>query len=78
VLKPPLVALPLCECAKRLPSSLGAVPSRSKLPVKRDVPTHIATAPNQVWTWDYSDIKVIPIFLLRSYISNNFFVKKSE
>jgi transposase len=35
---------------------------RSKAPVKRDVPTHIATAPNQVWTWDYSDIKVIPIF----------------
>ena len=26
--------------------------SRSKAPVKRDVPTHIATAPNQVWTWD--------------------------
>ena len=26
--------------------------SRSKAPVKRDIPTHIATAPNQVWTWD--------------------------
>ena len=26
--------------------------NRSKEPVKREVPTHIATAPNQVWTWD--------------------------
>jgi transposase InsO family protein len=24
----------------------------SKMPVKREAPTHIATAPNQVWTWD--------------------------
>jgi transposase InsO family protein len=28
--------------------------SRSSAPVKREVPTHIATAPNQVWTWDIS------------------------
>ncbi|MCC5909628.1 MAG: IS3 family transposase [Clostridiaceae bacterium] len=26
--------------------------SRSKAPKKREIPTHIATAPNQVWTWD--------------------------
>lgn len=26
--------------------------SRSNAPVKRVPPTHIATAPNQVWTWD--------------------------
>ena len=26
--------------------------SRTNLPVKRIAPTHIATAPNQVWTWD--------------------------
>ena len=26
--------------------------SRSKAPVKRVTPTHVATAPNQVWTWD--------------------------
>lgn len=26
--------------------------SRSKAPVKKEPPTHIATAPNQVWTWD--------------------------
>jgi len=26
--------------------------SKSKPPVKREPPTHIATAPNQVWTWD--------------------------
>jgi len=25
---------------------------KSKVPVKREPPTHIATAPNQVWTWD--------------------------
>lgn len=25
---------------------------RSKIPEKREIPTHIATAPNQVWTWD--------------------------
>jgi len=25
---------------------------RTKAPVKREIPTHIATAPNQVWTWD--------------------------
>ncbi|WP_133618522.1 IS3 family transposase [Halanaerobium congolense] len=26
--------------------------AKSKEPVKREAPTHIATAPNQVWTWD--------------------------
>ncbi len=26
--------------------------SKSKEPVKREIPTHIATKPNQVWTWD--------------------------
>lgn len=26
--------------------------SLSKAPVRRETPTHIATAPNQVWTWD--------------------------
>lgn len=26
--------------------------NRSKAPVKKEVPTHVATAPNQVWTWD--------------------------
>ena len=26
--------------------------NRSKAPIKREKPTHIATAPNQVWTWD--------------------------
>jgi len=35
---------------------------RSKEPIKRTVTTHVATAPNQVYTWDYSDKKVIPTF----------------
>jgi len=26
--------------------------ARTKEPVKREPPTHVATAPNQVWTWD--------------------------
>lgn len=26
--------------------------NKSKLPVKRVIPTHIATSPNKVWTWD--------------------------
>ena len=29
----------------------------------RPLSTHCATGPNQVWMWDYSDKKVIPIFL---------------
>ena len=29
----------------------------------RSITTHIAYEPNQVWTWDYSDVKVIPIFI---------------
>jgi putative transposase len=39
--------------------------SRSKQPVKRKVPTHIATAPNQVWTWD--------ITWLNAYIKGQYF-----
>lgn len=31
---------------------MDAYRNRSKGPVKREPPTHIATAPNQVWTWD--------------------------
>lgn len=31
---------------------MNAHRSRSNTPVKRVAPTHIATAPNQVWTWD--------------------------
>lgn len=26
--------------------------NRSQAPVKREIPSHIATAPNQIWTWD--------------------------
>lgn len=26
--------------------------AKTKVPVKREPPTHVATAPNQVWTWD--------------------------
>ena len=39
--------------------------SKSKKPVKREVPTHIATAPNQVWTWD--------ITWLNAFIKGKFF-----
>jgi len=39
--------------------------SKSKEPVKREVPTHIATAPNQVWTWD--------ITWLNAFIKGKFF-----
>jgi putative transposase len=31
---------------------MNAYRSKSKPPIKRSVPTHIATAPNQIWTWD--------------------------
>ena len=31
---------------------MNAHRSRTSVPVKREPPTHIATAPNQVWTWD--------------------------
>lgn len=31
---------------------MDAYRARTKEPVKREIPTHIATAPNQVWTWD--------------------------
>lgn len=33
---------------------MNAHRGRSKEPVKREIPTHIATGPNQVWTWDIS------------------------
>jgi len=39
--------------------------TKSKEPVKREVPTHIATAPNQVWTWD--------ITWLNAFIKGKFF-----
>jgi putative transposase len=39
--------------------------SKSKEPVKREVPTHIATGPNQVWTWD--------ITWLNAFIKGKFF-----
>lgn len=32
--------------------------NRSKKPIKRKPPTHIATAPNQVWTWDITWLNV--------------------
>ena len=31
---------------------MNARRSRASAPVKREPPTHVATAPNQVWTWD--------------------------
>lgn len=31
---------------------MNAHRSKTKEPVKREPPTHVATAPNQVWTWD--------------------------
>lgn len=31
---------------------MNAHRARSKAPVKRQPPTHVATAPNEVWTWD--------------------------
>lgn len=31
--------------------------NRSQAPVKREIPTHIATAPNQIWTWDITWLK---------------------
>ncbi|QTL97811.1 IS3 family transposase [Iocasia frigidifontis] len=39
--------------------------SKSKEPVKREIPTHIATAPNQVWTWD--------ITWINAFIKGKFF-----
>ncbi|MBM7558181.1 IS3 family transposase [Halanaerobacter jeridensis] len=39
--------------------------SKSKKPVKREKPTHIATGPNQVWTWD--------ITWLNAFIKGKFF-----
>ncbi|MGI6622538.1 MAG: helix-turn-helix domain-containing protein [Acetivibrionales bacterium] len=32
---------------------------RSSVPVKREPPTHIATAPNQVWTWDITWLNAV-------------------
>lgn len=31
---------------------MNAHRSRSSVPIKREPPTHVATEPNQVWTWD--------------------------
>lgn len=39
--------------------------SKSREPVKRKIPTHIATEPNQVWTWD--------ITWLNAFIKGEFF-----
>ena len=39
--------------------------AKSKKPVKKETPTHIATAPNQVWTWD--------ITWLNAFIKGKFF-----
>lgn len=33
--------------------------SRTRQPVKREVPTHVATARNQVWTWDITWLNAI-------------------
>jgi putative transposase len=38
----------------------------SKSPIKRPISTHSAIEPNQVWMWDYSDDKVIPMFCLQA------------
>ena len=32
---------------------------RTSIPVKREPPTHIATAPNQVWTWDITWLNAV-------------------
>ena len=46
---------------------------RSQEPGKHGKPTsYVATAPNQVWTWDYPDDCVIPIFLHRCYVLGMF------
>ena len=45
--------------------NLSTYRSKSKEPVKRETPTHIATAPNQVWTWD--------ITWLNAFIKGKFF-----
>ena len=36
---------------------LNAHRGKTKEPVKREIPTHIATEPNQVWTWDITWLK---------------------
>ena len=33
--------------------------SKTSEPVKREAPTHIATAPNQVWTWDITWLNAV-------------------
>ncbi len=33
--------------------------TKTKKPVKREPPTHIATAPNQVWTWDITWLRAM-------------------
>ena len=44
---------------------LNTYRSKAKEPIKRKVPTHIATDPNQVWTWD--------ITWLKAFIKGKFF-----
>ena len=44
---------------------LNAHRSKSKKAVKREIPTHVATEPNQVWTWD--------ITWLNAFIKGKFF-----
>ena len=38
---------------------MNAHRSRTSPPVKREPPTHIATAPNQVWTWDITWLNAV-------------------
>lgn len=38
-------------------TKMNAYRNKSKASVKRPIPTHIATAPNQVWTWDITWLK---------------------
>ena len=57
-------------------STYYRVQRKNKLVIKRTltkthtnqtITTHIALGPNQVWSWDYSDIKVIPMFTFVSW-----------
>ena len=38
---------------------MNAHRGRSSIPVKREPPTHIATSPNQVWTWDITWLNAV-------------------
>ena len=39
--------------------SLILIELKLKKPVRRKPPTHIATVPNQVWTWDITWLKAM-------------------